>query len=120
MSLHVFNLPPEARRSADLLNDAQEFPARGSEAGDAERGPAEEALTGCAQMLATYRDPRVPVLMERIFALGGLKVRLECVKAMSLCDPITAARKARALAAQLSGPIKARLERASEAVLRPR
>src|SRR5690349_14877828 len=27
MSLHVFNLPPEARRSADLLNDAQEFPA---------------------------------------------------------------------------------------------
>ena len=120
MSLHVFNLPQEARRSADLLNNAQEFPAQDSAGSDLNHGASEEALTACAQMLAIHRDPRVPALMERIFDLGGLKARLECVKAMTLFDPIAAARKACELATQLPGPTQSRLERASKAILQHR
>jgi predicted metal-dependent enzyme (double-stranded beta helix superfamily) len=109
---------PTQRDSATLHVFAAERRRRGGPAEDRRRGGTESRLRGdgiraggmgrctlvaLCGVLAGITDPGAIELLERIFALGGLPVKLEVVKALASHDVRRAYQKSRQLESHLAG-----------------
>jgi predicted metal-dependent enzyme (double-stranded beta helix superfamily) len=81
-TFHVFS---DSQDERDRPRDTIWYPKPGA------KGPAMDprykAMFACAGMLGKIRHERSARLLDRIFALGGPRVRLACVRAMMRIDP---------------------------------
>ena len=81
-TFHIFSDSPEEERRR---NDTIWYPTPKAE--NKLKGRRFKTLRGSAEMLANIGGPRSTRLLNRIFEIGGPKVKLACIKAMTTIDP---------------------------------
>lgn len=131
ISIHIFSGPKvtftdsagevETRRGRSAWHRASAAQAAGvpDQLGGADFERARQrALTTFASLLSAADDPRRAALLERVFALGALPVKLSVVKALAVLDTTRAAVKARELAALCSADVGRELARIGDSLAR--
>lgn len=81
-TFHVFSV---SREEKERDRDTVWYPARPPAAGV--KNGRYRALRGSTEMLAKIPSPRSLGLLDRILQIGGPRIRLACIKAMTAIDP---------------------------------
>jgi hypothetical protein len=111
----------ETRRGRSAWHRASAAQAEGApdQVGGADFERARQrALSTFTSLLSGTADPRRAPLLERVFALGTLPVKLSVVKALAVADTARAAVKAHELAALCSADVGRELARIGDSLAR--